>query len=739
MLAEKLLKPPSGGPSDPYFYDVTMLLTGDGTNGAQNNTFLDSNTAVFTGTVALAVMTVSAVTSGTILVGTTITGSGVSAGTTITGQLTGTTGGTGTYSVSISQTVASTTITSSFAITRNGNTTQGSFSPYGSLWSNYFDGTSNSLISAPDNTALNLSGSVFTIEGWVFPTRTYNGAQSGFRNIISKRTPSGSASSYNIQLWYNSNKLGFWNGSSAALSAAELPLNAWTHFAYTYNGSSTLKLWINGVLDTSFSYTIGANTTDPVRIGSHVDDTGTYDNYGGYISNIRIVKGTAVYTSTFTPSTTPLTAISGTSLLTCQSNRFIDNSSNAFAITVTGSPSVQRFSPFNPTSAYSTATIGGSGYFDGSGDYLTTPYTTSNFDWWTGDYTVEAWVYPTTFTGWSYSSGGEAPTLIGNSSASAVTDYWSFGPISTGAVSFYYYNGSVVIVTSSATCKLNQWNHIAMTKTSSGISIFVNGVGTTATAVSGTPQSSTGTTLTIGAGDNAYINGYASNIRIVKGTAVYSGTTYTVPTAPLTAIANTTLLLSTTNAGIPDNAMMNDLETVGNAQVSTSVKKYGTGSLYFNSSNADYLNVPSKFALGSGDFTVEFWQYLTSLPNTVAPFSFGTSDAAGNCEIYIGSNGVIYWYASAERITSSAGTITTGGWQHIAVSRASGTTKLFVAGTQVGSSYSDATNYTGSLNYIGRGYGVNGILGYIDDFRVTKGYARYTANFTPPTAALPTY
>jgi hypothetical protein len=70
------------------------------------------NTAVFTGSIAMAVLTVTAVTSGTIVIGTTLSGSGVSGGTTITGQLTGTTGGVGTYSVSISQTVASTTITS---------------------------------------------------------------------------------------------------------------------------------------------------------------------------------------------------------------------------------------------------------------------------------------------------------------------------------------------------------------------------------------------------------------------------------------------------------------------------------------------------------------------------------------------------------------------------------------------------------------------------------------------------
>ena len=94
---------------DQYFEYVTLLLPGNGTNGAQNNTFLDTG-AVFTGSIAATTMTVSAVTSGTILIGHTISGSGITGGTTVTAQLTGTTGGVGTYTVSASMTVASTSI-----------------------------------------------------------------------------------------------------------------------------------------------------------------------------------------------------------------------------------------------------------------------------------------------------------------------------------------------------------------------------------------------------------------------------------------------------------------------------------------------------------------------------------------------------------------------------------------------------------------------------------------------------
>ena len=93
----------------------------------------------------------------------------------------------------------------------------------------------------------------------------------------------------------------------------------------------------------------------------------------GYLSNLRIVKGTAVYTTAFTPPTAPLTAISNTSLLTCQSDRFRDNSGNSVGLGIGGNTKVTPFSPFPSTTAYDSAVNSGSGYFDGSGDYLTAP------------------------------------------------------------------------------------------------------------------------------------------------------------------------------------------------------------------------------------------------------------------------------------------------------------------------------------------------------------------------------
>jgi hypothetical protein len=109
-------------------------------------------------------------------------------------------------------------------------------------------------------------------------------------------------------------------------------------------------------------------------------------------------------------------------------------------------------------------------------------------------------------------------------------------------------------------------------------------------------------------GDTSF-PGYISGFRVLKGTAIDFSSTG-VPTAPYQASdeADTTLLLNFTNAGIFDNTGKNNLETVADAQMDTTVKKYGTGSMEFDGTG-DYLLMKGgeSFAFGTGDFTIEFW------------------------------------------------------------------------------------------------------------------------------------
>jgi hypothetical protein len=253
-------------------------------------------------------------------------------------------------------------------------------------------------------------------------------------------------------------------------------------------------------------------------------------------------------------------------------------------------------------------------------------------------------------------------------------------------------------------------------------------------------------------GDNVGItfNGYISNFRLVNGTCLYpSGTTFTPPTAPLTAVTNTALLLGMSNAAIFDNAILNNLETVADAQISTSVFKYGTGSMKFDGTG-DYLSSPPKtaFNLGTGNFTIECWINFTNL--TASPvFAGQTNNTLGELSFYLSVSSTGAFISSVQNsgyvyktITSSTGVITSGTWYHISLVRDGNTNRQYVNGVQTGTI--DVTGFTvrSSVDVFGVGgtlYAAALPTGYIDDFRFTKGICRYPSGttFTPPTAAFP--
>ena len=683
MIGNKFLSVAGASePTDAQFNYVTMLLHGDGTNGAQNNTFTDSST-------------------------------------------------------------------NNFTITRNGNTTQGSFSPYGSNWSNYFDGTGDYLT----NTSVALitaAVSTFTTEAWIYMTANPTSDSNYLGSMIALDGEAANTTNYLSFGPISTRKLRmrwFDGASKYAEGSTTLALNTWYHIAVVVT-SNSIKMYVNGVAETltgTTTLTARSGTASDFSVGANY-----YSTFWGYISNLRVTT-TAVYSSAFTPPTTPLTSIANTVLLTCQSNRFIDNSTNAYALTVGGTPSVQRFNPFGTSTAYSTATIGGSGYFDGTGDYLTGPTTNSAFDFGSGDWTVETWAFPTAF-----SSQMAVFISLDNATSSA----YAIGLLinTNGSVRVYQYGGSYFINSTSTTgvVSLNSWSHIVAVRSGSTFAIFVNGTRVASvTGVSGTQAANK--TVNIGQdpyASNLRYSGYLSDLRVVKGTAVYdpTQTTITIPNTPLSAVTNTQLLLSNTNAAIYDNAMMNDLETVGNAQISTSVKKYGTGSMAFDGSG-DYLKTRKDVTvgdLGSGDFTLECWIQVNT---TDAMDFFGTgtwsyyigSGQSGWAVSQIGSLVAFSYQVNNSWIVAQAffeTNLSTGTWYHVAIVRASGVIRCYLNGTVSSTTISNTSNIVSTLTsglIVGGGSDPNAynMNGYIDDLRITKGYARYTANFTPPTAALP--
>ncbi len=181
--------------------------------------------------------------------------------------------------------------------------------------------------------------------------------------------------------------------------------------------------------------------------------------------------------------------------------------------------------------------------------------------------------------------------------------------------------------------------------------------------------------------------------------------------------------------------------TNGNAQVDTAQSKFGGSSALFDGSG-DYLALggQSDFAFGTGDFTIDFWVRFNSLAVSNALYDARPASTDGAYpRIYTVGTQLRYHANSADRITGGT-TLSTGTWYHVALVRSGTDTKLFLNGTQEGSTYtSDSTNYLSGTDrpYIGR----NGVTegdnfnGWLDEYRVSKGTARWTANFTPPTQA----
>jgi len=659
----------SAAVSDAYFNLVTLLLPGNGTNGAQNNTFLDSST-------------------------------------------------------------------NNFTITRNGNTTQGTFSPFSQTgWGNFFNGSSDYL-NAPAGASFAFSTGAWTIEAWVYVTT--------LQEILLFDTRSGASTAGVGARIASDGTLSYSGSANNALTTSAITANTWNHVAWVYDGT-TLSGYINGVRGGTAtpSFNITQNNGVIGRVGFAASGY-----MAGYISNLRVVKGSAVYSgASFTVPTSPLTAVTNTVLLTCQSNRFVDNSASPLTITVNSAPSVQAFSPFLPTAAYSAATVGGSGYFDGTGDYLSIPDNAA-FAFGSGNFTIECWAYMTGTGQQFFISQWSSPQRS-----------WAFLVKNSGTTLSFVYSttgSNEILVDGTIAAQVNTWAHFAVVRNGNTLTTYMNGVQIASASVTGVTLFDASQAIEIArnpeAPSNWNLTGYAADVRVVKGTAVYTAA-FTPPTAPLTAITNTSLLTNFTNAGITDATAKNDLETVGNAQISTTQSKFGGASMSFVRSTSSYLvanNATGLFSFGTGDFTIEAWVYMNSLPSGNGyPDSYwivGGGPATSNpgFDIAIGSTNLqvgLTSFASLNISVAHGMSATT--WYHVAVVRSGATLYAFRDGVQLATASVSGVTADPCLTGLAisaaepTGATLGNFNGFIDDLRITKGYARYTANFTAPTAAFP--
>jgi len=364
-----------------------------------------------------------------------------------------------------------------------------------------FDGTNDYLTvgSAADWKFLN-NGTPWTIELWYYvPTGNYGYLN---RGLIFANTAGGIGSGeIGIGFYYISSALhcGFVGGANANASHTSytFPKDKWVHLAGVFDGSK-VKLYIDGVEVASTANLTGFNTGNPTATLNIGRTTDNYYFNTGYVQDYRIYKG-AKYTQNFIPASTDPDILPHTP------------SGVAYSSNVALVPSTDGAVAF------------------GSGRVLTTP-SNADFNFGTGDFTVEYFLYR--------NSLGSNDAALTNYSQVSSGYFICLHSNSTDA--YLFLNGSAV--TSGGTAEAGKWIHYAYVRSGTTCTIYKNGVA----IASATSSAQAGATnvMNIGAysDGSSFINGFISNLHIVKGTALYTSN-FTPPTAPISSVENYTKLL----------------------------------------------------------------------------------------------------------------------------------------------------------------------------------------------------
>ena len=207
---------------------------------------------------------------------------------------------------------------------------------------------------------------------------------------------------------------------------------------------------------------------------------------------------------------------------------------------------------------------------------------------------------------------------------------------------------------------------------------------------------------------------------------------------PLNGANNSTTFTDASNNALSPSSV------VGDVKISTAQSKFGSASALFPSTgNNSYIRYTAQSALQfSGDFTIELWLWQSEFEDRVV----GSSSSDSNTQVFrlsqSGAGNLSFYLNGTQVFNPTAADLATNTWQHLAICRSGSNTRMFVGGVQKGSTNTSWTgpfrmDVIGHFFFSGSAYG-NQFKGHIDDLRITKGIARYTANFTPPSEAHPT-
>jgi hypothetical protein len=444
----------------------------------------------------------------------------------------------------------------------------------------------------------------------------------------------GVGSTGRLEAWING------NGEVTMQSTTTMALRQWYHIALVRTGGNTISLYLNGVNEAqiSNSVTVGSASYN-FEIGRKSDTTLPFN---GLISNVRLVNGTGLYSANFTPPSTQLTAVSGTAILLCHKphlrNEGSAGASSAGTVTQNGGTLTPRAYPGSAVRqvsdvTYTTDAFGGTTWLPGGNWLAGTNSAIGTIG--TGDFTIEGWVYVYPIGGYS----GLVTSYSNPIGAHGVGIIWETNKVpflATGANTA----GQFSNLSSSYFMQNNRWYHLAASRQSGTLRIFVDGI-LRATDSAQTVRNITNTNFVIG---NYYAGastpqagamfGRVSGVRVVAGTALYT-TSFVPSSSPPSDITNTAILYNSGNAGLADASGHQSFIMYNGAALSSTQAKFGATSLSLNGTNHYVESEPSPLLrlLSTSTWTVEAWIYPTALGSTRTFLSLGDGGGAWGTNI----------------------------------------------------------------------------------------------------------
>jgi len=552
----------------------------------------------------------------------------------------------------------------------------------------YFDGADDYLYitDAVAGTSLQMGTGDFTIECWIYSIIS----QPTNSGVFSKGSQAGSGFTLNV----SATSIAV-NGISLS-SANTITLNVWHHVALVrYSG--TAYLYVDGIRRDSVPDSQNFNQTNDFKIGQ----SRTTGNFNGYISDFRVVKGTAVYTdATYTVPTEPLTDVSGTNLLTV---RYIDTSStNAYVDVSAGNSTSAAIRVNNLLYTWGLGTSGQLG--DNSAVTKSLPTQVGTSSWSIVPRSGSVHMIGSQIDYLLYGFGNNAQGQLGTNTVTNRSN-----PILVRGVN---------VVTNSPTLVESQWDEV-----SAGLS-YTAGISST----------------------NLYTWGLNSSGQIGDGTTITKssptliGAAVTVTDASANGFAitlNKAAAITTNNIPFPNNTIA----------ISLNLTKSGN-----QKGNSDYISFPTSAAVtwgGYANYTIECWIYITGYGGVASTLlSVGTGGSATYGRWVIRNDGSIYYspgtgawaWNDATIVSTAAGVVELNAWRHVAIVKEGAQVSLYYNGNR--EAY-DATNTfnatsTGTV-FIGSNYDDwNGlgayIKGYISNFRMTSAALYSGTTYTVPTS-----